>query len=68
MTRQTASLLPAGAIASARGFGTGSLLTSVLAVRLGTRLAVAAVSVPHGVAAALRFWLAQQQPGEQSGK
>jgi uncharacterized protein len=47
----------AGAIASVSGFGIGSLLTPVLAVQVGTKLAVAAVSVPHVVATALRFWL-----------
>src|SRR5437660_5202934 len=47
----------AGAIASVSGFGIGSLLTPVLAVRVGTKLAVAAVSVPHMAATALRFWL-----------
>jgi uncharacterized protein len=47
----------AGAIASVSGFGIGSLLTPLLAVRVGTKLAVAAVSVPHLTATALRFWL-----------
>jgi uncharacterized membrane protein YfcA len=47
----------AGAIASVSGFGIGSLLTPVLAVRVGTKLAVAAVSVPHMTATALRFWI-----------
>src|SRR5438270_10663433 len=47
----------AGAVASVSGFGIGSLLTPVLAVRVGTKLAVAAVSVPHLTATALRFWL-----------
>jgi uncharacterized membrane protein YfcA len=46
----------AGAIASVSGFGIGSLLTPLLAVRVGTKLA-AAVSVPHLAATALRFWL-----------
>ncbi len=46
----------AGAIASVVGFGIGSLLTPLLAVRVGTQLAVAAVSVPHFLATALRFW------------
>jgi uncharacterized protein len=60
------SLLPAavavlaGAIASVSGFGIGSLLTPLLAVRVGTKLAVAAVSVPHLTATALRFWLLRQ--------
>jgi uncharacterized membrane protein YfcA len=47
----------AGAIASVSGFGIGSLLTPLLAVRVGSKLAVAAVSVPHLTATALRFWL-----------
>ena len=46
----------AGAIASIVGFGIGSVLTPLLAVRVGTQLAVAAVSVPHLFATALRFW------------
>jgi uncharacterized membrane protein YfcA len=50
----------AGAIASVSGFGIGSLLTPVLAVRVGTKLAVAAVSIPHLVATALRFGLLRQ--------
>jgi uncharacterized membrane protein YfcA len=47
----------AAAIASVTGFGVGSLLTPTLAVETGTRLAVAAVSVPHLVATAQRFWV-----------
>ncbi|MDM7917164.1 MAG: sulfite exporter TauE/SafE family protein [Candidatus Eisenbacteria bacterium] len=47
----------AGAIASISGFGIGSLLTPLFALRVPTKLAVAAVSVPHAVATALRFWL-----------
>jgi uncharacterized membrane protein YfcA len=47
----------AGAVASVSGFGIGSLLTPVLAVRVGTKLAVAAVSVPHLAATALRLWV-----------
>ncbi len=46
----------AGAIASVVGFGIGSVLTPLLAVRVGTQLAVAAVSIPHFFATALRFW------------
>lgn len=52
--------LVAGAIASVSGFGIGSLLTPVLMVRVGTKLAVAAVSLPHMTATALRFWLLRQ--------
>lgn len=46
----------AGAVASVVGFGIGSLLTPLLAVRVGTQLAVAAISIPHVFATALRFW------------
>ena len=45
----------AGAVASVAGFGIGSLLTPTLAVRLGTRLAVAAVALPHAAGTALRL-------------
>ena len=47
----------AGGLAAVTGFGIGSLLTPVLAWQVDTRLAVAAVSVPHVVGTALRFWL-----------
>jgi uncharacterized membrane protein YfcA len=52
--------LVAGAIASVSGFGIGSLLTPVLGVQVGTKLAVAAVSVPHVTATALRFWIMRE--------
>jgi uncharacterized membrane protein YfcA len=45
----------AGAIASVAGFGIGSILTPLLAIRVGTKLAVAAVSIPHLIATALRL-------------
>ncbi len=47
----------AGGVAAVTGFGIGSLLTPVLALQLDTRLAVAAVSVPHVIGTAVRFWL-----------
>lgn len=47
----------AAAIASVAGFGIGSVLTPLLAARFGTKLAVAAVSIPHVVGTALRLWL-----------
>jgi uncharacterized membrane protein YfcA len=47
----------AGAIASFAGFGIGSVLTPLLAVRVDAKLAVAAVSIPHVVGTAIRFWL-----------
>jgi uncharacterized protein len=46
----------AGGLASVTGFGIGSLLTPMLALQMNTRLAVAAVSVPHVIGTALRFW------------
>jgi len=49
-----ASIL-AGAIASVAGFGIGSILTPLFAIQFGTKLAVAAVSIPHLIATALRF-------------
>jgi uncharacterized protein len=47
----------AGGIAAVTGFGIGSLLTPLLALQVDTRLAVAAVSVPHVIGTAVRFWL-----------
>ena len=49
--------LAAGALASVVGFGIGSILTPVLAMGVGTKVAVAAVSVPHFIGTALRFSL-----------
>jgi uncharacterized membrane protein YfcA len=46
----------AGAIAAVAGFGIGSLLTPLLALQTGTKLAVAAIAVPHLAGTALRFW------------
>lgn len=47
----------AGGVASITGFGIGSLITPVLSLSMDTKLAVAAVSIPHFVATALRFWM-----------
>jgi uncharacterized membrane protein YfcA len=47
----------AGGVAALAGFGIGSLLTPLLAVQSGTKLAVAAVAIPHAAGTALRFWL-----------
>lgn len=48
--------LLAGAVASVAGFGIGSLLTPVLSVELGTKLAVALISIPHFAGTGLRLW------------
>lgn len=49
--------LVAGSIAAVVGFGIGSLLTPVLAVETGTKLAVAAIAIPHFVGTLQRFVL-----------
>jgi uncharacterized membrane protein YfcA len=46
----------AAAVAAVAGFGFGSLLTPVLATHVGTKLAVAAATVPHLVCTAVRLW------------
>ena len=45
-----------GATASVLGFGIGSMLTPLLTAPLGASLAVAAVSLPHALATAVRCW------------
>jgi uncharacterized protein len=49
--------LVAGAVAAVTGFGVGSLLTPVLALETGTKVAVAAVAIPHFIGSALRYWM-----------
>jgi uncharacterized membrane protein YfcA len=46
----------AGGVAAIAGFGIGSLLTPVLSLELGTKLAVALISIPHFIGTALRLW------------
>ena len=50
----------AGAVASISGFGIGSILTPLLATSIGTKLAVAVVSLPHFIGTALRFSLIRE--------
>lgn len=52
-----AAALLAGGIAAIAGFGIGSILTPTLSVWYDAKLAVAAVSIPHLIGTALRFWL-----------
>jgi uncharacterized membrane protein YfcA len=52
--------IAAGGIAAVAGFGIGSVLTPLLATRLGMHGAVAAVSISHLAGTALRFWLLRQ--------
>jgi uncharacterized protein len=49
--------LIAGAIAAVTGFGVGSLLTPALALETGTKVAVAAVAIPHFIGSAQRYWM-----------
>ena len=51
----------AGGVASVAGFGIGSLLTPVFVTQVATQVAVAAVSIPHVVGTAARFWLLTPQ-------
>jgi uncharacterized membrane protein YfcA len=51
------SAIAGGAIAGVAGFGIGSLLTPAMAWQVDARLAVAAVSIPHVIGTAFRFWL-----------
>ncbi len=51
----------AGGVAAVTGFGIGSLLTPVLALAVDTRIAVAAVSIPHAIGTALRLGLLRGQ-------
>jgi uncharacterized protein len=46
----------AGSIASVAGFGIGSVLTPLFGTRVGVKLAVALVSIPHLAASLLRGW------------
>jgi uncharacterized protein len=57
----TLAAVLAGIVASVAGFGIGSLLTPLLALHLDTKLAVAAVSIPHVAGTALRFWMLRGQ-------
>jgi uncharacterized membrane protein YfcA len=52
-----AASISGGGVAAVAGFGIGSLLTPAFALQMDARLAVAAVSIPHVVGTAFRFWL-----------
>jgi uncharacterized membrane protein YfcA len=48
--------LVSGATAAVVGFGIGSMLTPLMAASVGMSTAVAAVTIPHAIATALRCW------------
>jgi uncharacterized protein len=50
----------AGAVASVTGFGVGSLLTPLVGLQTGIKLAVAAVAIPHLAATVLRLWMVRK--------
>jgi uncharacterized protein len=52
----TAASVLAGATAAVAGFGIGSLLTPLIALRFETSIAVALVALPHAAATTLRAW------------
>jgi uncharacterized membrane protein YfcA len=47
----------AGMIAAISGFGIGSLLTPLLSIKIGTKIAIAIVSIPHFIGTAIRCWV-----------
>jgi uncharacterized membrane protein YfcA len=51
-----AAAVLSGATAAVAGFGIGSILTPLLAARVGIPIAVAAVAIPHAIATAIRCW------------
>lgn len=57
--------IAAGALASVAGFGIGSILTPVIGLQTGTKVAVALVSVPHFIGTALRFAMLRQHVDRQ---
>lgn len=46
----------AGSVGAVAGFGIGSILTPLVATQLGTKFAVAAVTIPHIAGSFVRFW------------
>lgn len=55
----------AGAISAVAGFGIGSILTPLLGLTIGVKLAVAAAAIPHFIGNALRLWTLRHQVDKQ---
>lgn len=51
----------AGLSAAISGFGIGSILTPIVAVKMGTKLAIAAVAIPHLTGTFLRFCILRKK-------
>jgi uncharacterized membrane protein YfcA len=55
----------AGAISAVAGFGIGSILTPLLGMTIGVKLAVAAAAIPHCIGNALRLWTLRDRVDKQ---
>jgi len=55
----------AGAISAVAGFGIGSILTPLLGLTIGVKLAVAAAAIPHFIGNALRLWTLRDRVDKQ---
>ncbi len=55
----------AGAISAVAGLGIGSILTPLLSLSIGVRLAVAAAAIPHFAGNALRLWTLRDRVDKQ---
>src|SRR5947208_15662879 len=51
----------AGATSAVAGFGIGSILTPLLALAIGAKLAVAAAAIPHFLGNSVRLWTLRHQ-------
>jgi uncharacterized membrane protein YfcA len=56
-----AGSLASGGVAAVTGFGIGSIMTPLWALQIGTKAAVAAVTIPHFVATFMRFWMVRKK-------
>jgi uncharacterized membrane protein YfcA len=55
----------AGAVSAVAGFGIGSILTPLLGLTIGVKLAVAAAAIPHFIGNALRLWTLRHRVDKQ---
>ncbi|MDP9362375.1 MAG: sulfite exporter TauE/SafE family protein [Acidobacteriota bacterium] len=55
----------AGAVSAVAGFGIGSILTPLLGLTIGVKLAVAGAAIPHFIGNALRLWTLRDRVDRQ---
>src|SRR5258708_10800333 len=55
----------AGAVSAVAGFGIGSILTPLLGLTIGVKLAVAGAAIPHFLGNALRLWTLRHRVDKQ---